>query len=152
MPTKNLQLTTINGSDVVNPEVFNTNFTILDKLGVDYVVEKGTSGEWWYRKWNSGRAECGIDDKDFGSVAHNTAWGGLHVSGSLTFGSYPFSFASRPFVSISFNSNSAGNHTSYVATTSSTSNTSAPNFYLVDPNSGTATSSHFGIFVAGKWK
>ena len=33
---------------------------ILYKLGLiaDYVVEQGTSGEWTYRKWASGIAEC----------------------------------------------------------------------------------------------
>ena len=24
----------------------------------DYVIEQGTSGVWFYRKWNSGLAEC----------------------------------------------------------------------------------------------
>lgn len=31
---------------------------ILSKLGVDFIVEEGTSGNWYYRKWNSGFAEC----------------------------------------------------------------------------------------------
>ncbi len=152
MPTDNLSLSIILGSDVVNPEVINDNFKILDKLGVDYIVSQGTSGEWWYRKWNSGRAECGVDNKNFGNVDHSSKWGSMYRSNQMTFGSYPFSFSSRPFVSISFNSNSSGNHTSYVAYSSSNSTTVTPSFYLVDPNSGTANSSYFGIYVCGKWK
>lgn len=31
---------------------------ILSKLGVDFIVEQGSSGTWYYRKWNSGFAEC----------------------------------------------------------------------------------------------
>lgn len=31
---------------------------ILDTIKTDYIVEKGTSGGWTYRKWNSGVAEC----------------------------------------------------------------------------------------------
>lgn len=31
---------------------------ILDALKADYIVEQGTSGNWTYRKWNSGIAEC----------------------------------------------------------------------------------------------
>ena len=31
---------------------------ILSKLGVVFIVEEGTSGNWYYRKWNSGFAEC----------------------------------------------------------------------------------------------
>ena len=32
--------------------------SILKAIKVDYVVEQGTSGNWTYRKWNSGKAEC----------------------------------------------------------------------------------------------
>jgi hypothetical protein len=32
--------------------------SILKAIKVDYVVEQGTSGNWTYRKWNSGIAEC----------------------------------------------------------------------------------------------
>lgn len=31
---------------------------ILDALKTDYIVDQGTSGNWTYRKWNSGIAEC----------------------------------------------------------------------------------------------
>lgn len=33
----------------------------------DFVVQQGTSGNWYYRKWNSGRAEC------WGNIPINTA-------------------------------------------------------------------------------
>lgn len=33
----------------------------------DFIVEEGKSGDWYYRKWNSGRAEC------WGNIAINTA-------------------------------------------------------------------------------
>lgn len=32
--------------------------TEVGSLKADYIVEQGTSGEWTYRKWNSGIAEC----------------------------------------------------------------------------------------------
>ena len=53
----NMGLETINSSDYVSPTPINNNFQKLDALGLDYVVESGRSGEWWYRKWKSGRAE-----------------------------------------------------------------------------------------------
>lgn len=39
---------------------FNVNGTLkINNVAMaDYVVEQGTSGEWYYRKWASGRAEC----------------------------------------------------------------------------------------------
>lgn len=31
---------------------------LSQRLGVDYIVEQGTSGIWTYEKWNSGKAVC----------------------------------------------------------------------------------------------
>lgn len=56
--TANLKLSKINSSDYVSVDTFNENYDILDNLGVDYIIEKGTSDEWYYRKWNSGLVEC----------------------------------------------------------------------------------------------
>lgn len=150
----NMNLITINASDYVSPDTINDNFEKLDVLGLDYVVESGTSGEWWYRKWKSGRAECGIDDKNFGNMSHNIAWSFLWRTPEQSFGAYPFSFSARPFVTISFNSNSAGSleHYSYIATGTSTSTTTSPKFYLVDVNNNPITDARFGIYVCGKYK
>ena len=82
----NMGLETIDSSDYVSPTPINNNFQKLDALGLDYVVESGRSGEWWYRKWKSGRAECGIDDKNFGTVSITKAWGSLFQSGQMSFG------------------------------------------------------------------
>lgn len=148
----NMGLETIDTSDYVSPEPINNNFKKLDVLGLDYVTESGTSGEWWYRKWKSGRAECGIDDKNFGNVAHTNAWGAMWTSGQLNFGAYPFAFASRPFATIVFNSNTGTEHNSYISLVSTTSTTTSPKFVLVDPYSNTAQNAHFGIYVCGRYK
>lgn len=148
----NMGLTNIDSSDYVSPTDINNNFKKLDVLGLDYVTASGKSGEWWYRKWKSGRMECGIDDKNFGNVAHTTDWYGMYISAQLNFGAYPFAFASRPFATISFQSNSGTEHVSYVSYVSSTSTTTSPKFVLVDPRSGTANSAHFGIYVCGRYK
>ena len=148
----NMGLTDIDPSDYVSPDTINNNFKKLDALGLDYIVESGYSGEWWYRKWKSGRAECGIDYKNFGSVAHTTPWKSLFISSQRDFGAYPFAFASRPFTSISFESASNGEHDSYISYVSTNSMTTSPKFVLVDPNSGTADSACFGIYVCGRYK
>lgn len=148
----NMGLVNIDPSDYVSPTDINNNFNKLDVLGLDYVVASGKSGEWWYRKWKSGRAECGIDDKDFGNVSHTTQWSNVFISAELNFGAYPFSFASRPFATITFNSNTGTVHRSYISYVSTTSTTTSPKFNLVDPNSGTANAAHFGIYVVGRYK
>lgn len=45
---------------------------VLPSTSVDYVVEEGTSGEWTYRKWNSGKIEAWAYHS-FGSQT-GTAW------------------------------------------------------------------------------
>ena len=55
--TTNMEIELIDGSDYISPEPINAGFTKLDVLGVDYVVERAQSGDWWYRKWHSGFME-----------------------------------------------------------------------------------------------
>lgn len=153
--TDNLKLELISPSDFVSPEPINNMIKALDKLGLDWIVEEGTSGEWWYRKWNSGKAECGIYDHNFGKVDHKTQWGAMFGTDSQqTFGAYPFAFSKKPFVNISFNGDGSGtsSHQSYIAAAHSQSTTTAPPFRTIDPYSGTYNELHCGIFVFGSYK
>ena len=42
----------------MNDEEYNKWCLFAELMGVDFIVEQGTSGIWTYRKWNSGIAEC----------------------------------------------------------------------------------------------
>ena len=151
MATTNLALDTINASDYVDPEVFNKNYEKIDKLGVDYVIEEGTSGEWWYRKWKSGRAECGIDSKQFSQITLSKHSSGSCNSTDLSFGAYPFSFASRPYAVVTFEGDS-GDSTrgAYIAQRHTTSTTMSPSFFIVDWKTNSMTPL-CGIFVCGRY-
>ena len=151
MITNNLGLESVDPSDYVSPTPFNANFEKLDALGLDYVTASGKSGEWWYRKWKSGRMECGIDDKNFGDVSIAQPWGGMYVSNSMDFGAYPFAFASRPFATIVFQSTTGGKHYGYVSYVSSTSMNTPPKFVLVEVHAGTENSAHFGLYACGRY-
>jgi hypothetical protein len=150
--TTNLEIEKLNSADYVSVDPINNALDKLDKLGVDYVTESGTSGEWWYRKWKSGRAECGIDRKNFGTIEHKSAWGAMYSSGTKSWGSsYPVTFSSAPMATVSFLYNGSGStHCSFVALESTNSTTTPPKFALIDPNSGTAENANFGIYVCGK--
>lgn len=154
--TENLGLDTINSSDYVSPDVINKNFNKLDAVGKDYIVEQGTSGEWWYRKWKSGRAECGIDYKDFGDqeLVLNTTWhNSFCTTQYMSFGAYPFAFSSRPYTSIRFLNDSimGSGRLSIVGEGGTDSTTVSPSFFLADASAGSCHP-FFGIFVAGYYK
>ena len=152
--TTNLGITKLNSADYVSVDPINEALDTLDKLGVDYVTASGTSGEWWYRKWKSGRAECGIDSHNFGTVNVDQAWGAMFVSANQTFGAYPFSFAAKPHVNIQFQGSDAGEtgQQSYVAAASSTSTSTSPYFRLVDPYSNQHNNVLCSIKVEGRYK
>lgn len=151
----NMGLETIDSSDYVSPTPINNNFQKLDALGVDYIVEQGTSGEWWYRKWKSGRAECGIDSKSFGDQNMETSSVGgsnMYRTTDLTFGAYPFSFAARPYVEVSFEGDTKSSaRTAFTAKKNSTSTTMSPTFFVVDWGGGTM-GLVAGIYVCGRYK
>lgn len=90
--TEHLNMSLINASDYVDPSVINDNFSILDDLGVDYIIEQGQSGSWYYRKFKSGIAEC------WGRIAFAATTASGAVQSGFTF---PFSFSSAPVVAIS---------------------------------------------------
>ena len=150
MSTTNLSLETIDSSDYISPDPINSNFEILDALGVDYVTSAGTSGSWWYRKWKSGRAECGIDYKSFGTISCNTAYASLYKYGTmLSFGSYPFTFSSTPMAVISPRYWTGSSNNLIVKYVRSSSTTSSPKFDVIGGKDDYGTF-YAGIYVCGK--
>lgn len=56
---------------------------VLNGLRVaDFVIEQGTSGFWFYRKWNSGRID--LSGHFEASVSGGTAIGGMYYSGTIS--------------------------------------------------------------------
>lgn len=105
----------------------------------DFVVEQGTSGNWTYRKWNSGIAEL---------------WGILnHTSASTDYSefrvAYPFAFISTPVVVVS-----ADGQGGYAKTIAPYNNTSSKTEAAITyKNSlGSSLYSQFNVHVIGKWK
>lgn len=107
--TKNLKLKTLDGSEYVSYKDLNTNFETLDNVGVDYIVDQGTSGNWTYRTYKSGISEC-WGRFDF---AATTAQGAVHAP--ITF---PYPFKQAPVVSLT--AGVAGRNDAYLRYTSST--------------------------------
>lgn len=152
--SNNMGLATIDPSDYVSPDVINSNFRRLDTLGLDYIIESGTSGEWWYRKWKSGRAECGIDSKQFTAqkmedIGPNKI---MYRTQYNSFGAYPISFAARPYVSITFEGDLKNMYRgSFAVPQHSVSTTASPSFFIVDW-SNDDMEPMVGIYVTGRYK
>lgn len=111
MATPNLSLNELNGSDYVNVDVFNENFGKIDALGLDYVIEHGSSGVWKYQIWKSGKAECWANyttpEEDYTSNFH----GAYYPGHATTLPNFPFTFVTPPAVNISairYNKQQAG--------------------------------------------
>ena len=61
-----------NGAGGVTAAVIGTDYA----PAIDYIVDQGTSGIWYYRKWNSGVAECwGMQTNVSGTFAD---WGNIY--------------------------------------------------------------------------
>lgn len=78
---------------------FNFNVPVyMDGIQMDYIVEQGQSGIWFYRKWNSGYVE--LDGKkakiSFDSLTQS---GGIYYG---TCGGYTYPFTLKEILSISF--------------------------------------------------
>lgn len=69
---------------------------MLMSISIDYVVQEGTSGQWHYRKWNSGRLEQTYVGNP-GNYTVGTARGNLYSGGAITY-TYPIPFVGSPSV------------------------------------------------------
>jgi hypothetical protein len=120
----------------------------------DYIVECGTSGNWRYRKWSSGTAEC------WGKFVHANAlpctkqWGILWETdnvGITDIPNYPISFTDIPSSCIECQ----GTSMAYLSLErSGASKTHIGNIYLTRPDGVSTFSAGFTItvYAIGRWK
>lgn len=93
------EMATYTAGGLAISDLVNTAHNI--PMHVDKVIEKGTSGNWTYRKWESGIAECwGLFTQ---TVEVTNVWDSGNV---LKFGigqseNFPFTFSSIPYLNFS---------------------------------------------------
>ncbi len=77
---------------------FHVPISIEDQPVADFVVSHGKEDAWYYRKWNSGLAECWYRKQFTADVT--TVTGSLYTSGpiALTDVAFPFSFMELPSI------------------------------------------------------
>ena len=114
----------------------------------DFVVEQGTSGNWSYTKWNSGKLECWFSGNP-GSYAVSSARGSLY-SGNFISYTYPIQFISAPSVTANVTLSASA-----YAVFTHISSASATGCQIRICSSGSISASSaflINIYAIGKWK
>ena len=114
----------------------------------DYVIEQGTSGDWTYRKWNSGVAECWMLKTV--SITGSSWGGGTEFSGSSY--SFPSSlFIAAPVVELGTQSDPSTIPRAWKKSTA----TDTPVLGAFRPDTSyisTSVSIDFSVHATGRWK
>ena len=138
------------GNVVAAGDITDGNGTAISDLSVDYIVESGDSGIWYYRKWNGGKAECWC--KASKTITGWSSWGSLYESTPAIQVSYPSGlFLNPPRLFASPNNGGAGlcGIEMYNAGTAS----QTPEMYLLRPTTGsTGTTFYIDLYAMGAWR
>lgn len=113
--------------------------------GTDYIVEQGTSGNWTYRKWYSGIAECWYK----GNVTFPSTTTGSGVENiylNYVDISFPFTFTSNPMATCSV----AWRYGEWVQCHAGTTTVRIRKF--ANTNGTNSTTNDVSIDVKGRWK
>lgn len=120
----------------------------------NHIIDEGTSGDWTYRKWSNGVAECWFTA--IGDMTIDGDWGQFNVSSdSLATRAYPFSFIDYPSVSASVYGANHGNTVIPTFTYAENPKTNSPIIHAGRP-AGVAVSTVetyvFAIYAIGRWE
>lgn len=148
--------TTFEGNTTFNGDAtLNGSLTIGKELLNDFVIEigsesMGSNGTWYWRKWNSGKAEC-WGCRNFGNMAVTTAWGNLYRSAIFT-QDLPEDLFARTPDSIGINIVHGG-YGGWICKHEQTapSAITTGSFIYVRPASATVTPSNIGFHIIGEW-
>lgn len=128
-------------------------------VGVDYVIDQGTTGKWVWRKWASGIAEMWATFDTDKLVMTEQTWGSLYTASWMGLASnkearaYPFAFIESPIVSAT---PTAGSGNIWLATNTEndigTRLTHAPAYQCVRASDATVNNPQISYYVMGKYK
>ena len=130
---------------------------ILSKLGVDYIVEQGTTGKWTWRKWSNGIAEMWAKF-DTDKLTIDEAWGALYFGTwmrsdvNVAARKYPFAFVDIPVINATYMGGGADAWLISLFSAADNLKTSAPAYALARPNQGTISAPRIAYYVIGKYK
>ena len=126
---------------------FNFNVPVtINNIAIDYPVEQGVKNGWYYRKWNSGFAECWYSASVSGIDVGEFNMNGFYYSGSKGV-NFPFTFTEVNYI------NASGGSTGNMNIVRPFGNTTTNMTYVVmgaaDVSSATV---RINLEAKGKWK
>lgn len=135
------------------PVVAKSPEEVKSLLGLaDYVVDRGVSGIWTYRKWASGVAEC-WGYYTTSSVSMTNPWGSLYESTTPYKATFPRGLFSDTPTYIDIQAGYAGGVAAFIERGGSApSATATDEFYFVRPTSFEVGGMRVFINAIGKWK
>ncbi|MBR4016931.1 MAG: hypothetical protein IKK11_03865 [Oscillospiraceae bacterium] len=128
-----------------------------DASGIWYITEwqslsayeEGKSGDWTYRKWADGTAECWAKRKV--TVAATSAWGSAIYHGAVSALSFPFSFSEAPMCQITSEFGDSA-HSCFVVSNGAATTAQAPSVLLCRGASASALNYTLLYYAKGRWK
>lgn len=136
-------------TDKVSPRGYIGNKGVLNKSdGLSDVKEEGTSGDWYYRKWNNGKLECW--GKKSVSVNISTLWGAVYY-GSVDAVDFPFEFSEPPICQVTAE---FGNtmQAAWMCVAGKATKTKTPNLWFCRPNISSEAGFNILYYAIGNWK
>lgn len=136
----------------VNTMASDSTYTFPNMTGDVVVVETGTDGDWTYRKYSDGIAECWLNVEH--AASSWSSWGsGLYYNGTFTTPAYPTNlFVSIPSVTTGLQKKTTdGNGLKFLATSTPASATSYGSVRIIGANTKTETF-YITIHAIGRWQ
>lgn len=125
---------------------FNVPIAFNNIPMTDFVEEQGEDNGWFYRKWNSGYAECWKIHYENGVNAAATNYNGFYYSPTISV-PFPFTFTNLPTVIVDGGSSS---HMNFVRVFGNYSD--AASFVVIGLANVTSTNVTVSIRAIGRWK
>lgn len=119
----------------------------------DYIVAQGKTSNWYYRKWNSGVAEC-WRTLSISGYSCSTAVGNWYRTALITSAPYPFTFTETPNLQMFFETDTGTGGIVWPAGTDADDDpkTRPHKFYIIRMTSSNSISGKIHFQVSGKWK
>ena len=117
---------------------------IISHIGDNTIVEQGTSGDWMYRKYANGFAECFA--RFTPTIKQGTSYGGMYYAEYTVNSQFPFTFTETPVLIVTPSSGSWGMVGDVTFT-----NSQLTKYDMYRGNGGTVGSA-LSVHVFGKWQ